>query len=223
MKNIEIATAFAENVAKNNYYGYSQPRRNTLQDEDCSSLVINALREGDFEMKGATYTGDMEKPLLNDGFKDITSSINLKNGAGLKRGDVLLRPKTASRNGHAMLSVGNGKIVSAQKDYDGKLGDSSGKEIAIIDYYDGDFSVYRYETMPKSSDADPHLFSVTLKMDMNVRSTPNSSSKNNIMYVAKSGIGLGIAETSGNWGRIQNQVNPPAWICIADKYVTRSE
>ena len=223
MKNIEIATAFAENVAKNNYYGYSQPRRNTLQDEDCSSLVINALRAGNFEMTGATYTGDMTNPLLADGFVNVTNLINLKTGAGIKRGDVLLRPKTASRNGHVALFAGSGKIVQAQKDYDGKLGDSSGKEIAIIDYYDGDFSVYRYETMPKSSDVDPHLFSVTLKMDMNVRSTPNSSSKNNIMYQAKSGIGLGIAETSGNWGRIQNQVNPPAWICIADKYVTRSE
>ena len=223
MKNIEIATTFAENVAKNNYYGYSQPRRNTLQDEDCSSLVINALRAGNFEMKGATYTGNMGNPLLNDGFKDITSSINLKTGAGIKRGDVLLRPKTASRNGHVALFAGSGKIVQAQKDYDGKLGDSSGKEIAIIDYYDGDFTVYRYETLPKSSDIDPHLFSVTLKMDMNVRSTPTSDKKDNIMYVAKSGIGLGIAETSGNWGRIQNQVNPPAWICISDKYVTRSE
>ena len=62
-------------------------------DFDCSALVITAYEKAGVPVKtkGATYTGNMLAVFKKCGFEDITSSINLSTGAGLKRGDVLLK------------------------------------------------------------------------------------------------------------------------------------
>lgn len=41
--------------------------------------------------KGAYNTKSMKSVFLSCGFKDVTSSVNLDNGSGMKRGDVLLK------------------------------------------------------------------------------------------------------------------------------------
>ena len=235
MSKIDTYVNYAMSVANDNTKGYSQQRRRIAQtqeevdeikDGDCSTIVLNGLVKAGIDIGKATYTGNMTSALLAAGFQDVTTTVNLRTGTGLFRGDIVIRPKTNKRNGHVAVMIDSERLVQAQYDYDGKVGDSSGKEIRIQKYYDSPFThVFRLneDTAKPVSSVDPHLFSVTLKQNMNVRSEPNSTSK--IITVANKGLGLGIAEISanGNWGRIQNQLNPAQWICITPKYVSRSE
>jgi len=137
--NIEYAVQYAISVANNNYHGYSQTRRGK-RDKDCSSLVLDALKAAGYDIDGATYTGNMLKPLLAAGFLNVIKEIDLKTGKGLKRGDILLRPKTATKGGHTAFYIGAGNIVQAQSDYDREYGDSSGQEIRIQKYYNSPFT-----------------------------------------------------------------------------------
>ena len=235
MSKIDTYVNYAMSVANDNTKGYSQQRRRIAQtqeevdeikDGDCSTIVLNGLVLAGIDIANATYTGNMTSALLSAGFQDVTTTVNLRTGTGLFRGDIVIRPKTNKRNGHVAVMIDSERLVQAQYDYDGQVGDSSGKEIRIQKYYDSPFTyVFRLneDTAQHASSVDPHLFSVTLKQNMNVRSEPNSTSK--IITVANKGLGLGIAEISanGNWGRIQNQVSPAQWICITPKYVSRSE
>lgn len=72
---------------------------------DCGHFVITAYDKAGLGVidAGATYTDNMRAAFLECGFEDITSEINLSTGSGLKKGDVLIRKKTASRDGHAAL------------------------------------------------------------------------------------------------------------------------
>jgi len=211
MSKIEKAVQYAESIASDNYHGYSQARRGD-RDTDCSKIVIDGLKAAGFNTGGASYTGDMLAPLLTAGFENIASRINLRTGAGLQRGDILLRPKTATKGGHAAFFIGNGQIVQAQSDYDGRYGDGNGREIRKQAYYDSPFIyVLRYP------EADPCLFAIKVVADTWIHKTPDASieSRDHIA-LAKDKLTLGIAEVSGTWGRIQNQ--PNLWISINPDY-----
>ena len=79
----------------------------------------------------------MKRAFLNNGFKDVTSSVNLSTGAGMKKGDVLL-----NETHHTALVVtdGAGTIVHASINEKGTAvggasGDQTGKEICTRSYY----------------------------------------------------------------------------------------
>lgn len=145
---IESATKFMEDVANDNSHGYSQINRWGPDDYDCSGLSITAWQQAGVPVKtkGATYTGNMYGVFKKCGFKDVTSTINLKTGAGLKRGDVLL-----NRKHHVAQYCGDGKEVEASinelgKATGGKTGDQTGKEILIRKYRNYPWTdVLRYE------------------------------------------------------------------------------
>ena len=135
---IESAVNWAVAIANDNSHGYDQNSRWGV-DYDCSSLVISAFEQAGVKVKtgGATYTGDMRPVFLRYGFSDVTRQINLSNGNGLKRGDVLLNTVH-----HTALVVtdGGGTIVNASinengKTKGGKKGDQTGKEIYTRGYY----------------------------------------------------------------------------------------
>jgi len=135
MGKVEKATKWMENHANDNSHGYDQIHR-WGQDYDCSSAVISAWESAGVPVKtkGATYTGNMRSVFLACGFKDVTSSIKLSTGAGLKRGDVLLNSKH-----HTAMYCGNGKEVEASinekgRATGGKPGDQTGKEFLIRSY-----------------------------------------------------------------------------------------
>lgn len=145
MNKIEKAVQFILDVAKNDKdHGYDQRYRwGEKGDYDCSSLVITAFQNAGVPVKtaGATYTGNMRPVFLKNGFKDITKSVNLKTGVGLKRGDVLLNTAL-----HTAVYLGNGKLVHArlnekEKVTDGKTGDQTGKEIMVGKYYNRPWNV----------------------------------------------------------------------------------
>lgn len=118
-------------IAKDNTHGYSQKNRNGNPDFDCSSLVIYCVDNSGIPVKshGASYTGNIYNAFIKSGFKDITKTINLVTGDGLKSGDILLTPFK-----HVEIFTGNGNITGARKDYDNKTGDSTGKEIETHKY-----------------------------------------------------------------------------------------
>lgn len=137
MSKIESAIQFMEDTARDNSHGYCQTHRwGADGDYDCSALVITAWERAGVKVKtaGATYTGNMYSVFTKKGFKDVTSSVNLATGAGLKRGDVLLND-----NHHTAMYCGNGKEVEASINEKGtatggKPGDQTGREILIRSY-----------------------------------------------------------------------------------------
>ena len=120
-----------ESWAANPAHGYDQTYRwGQKGDFDCSAAVIQAWENAGVPVKtrGATYTGNMLNVFLRCGFKNVTSSVNLTTGSGLKRGDVLLNVTT-----HTAMYCGNGYEVEASINEKGtitggKPGDQTGSE-----------------------------------------------------------------------------------------------
>lgn len=133
----EMAIVQMEQWAQNPLYGYDQAYRwGEKGDYDCSSAVITAWDKAGVPVKaaGATYTGNMYKAFISCGFKDVTSSVNLPTGSGLKRADVLL-----NKANHTAMYCGNGKEVEASINENGQVtggqpGDQTDKEFLIRSY-----------------------------------------------------------------------------------------
>lgn len=132
MNEIELATKFMEELAADPAHGYDQAFR-WGPDYDCSSAIITAWEQAGVPVKtnGATYTGNMYQVFIDCGFEDVTSEIDISNGAGLQRGDVLLNHRN-----HTAMYAGGGKTVEASiNEYGtttgGQTGDQNGKEILL--------------------------------------------------------------------------------------------
>lgn len=135
MTKTEKAIQWMEDLARDNSHGYDQDNRWGV-DYDCSSGVITAWETAGVPVKtkGATYTGNMYDVFIACGFQDVTASVNLSNGSGMARGDVLL-----NHVHHVAMYCGNGKEVEASINemgtaHGGRPGDQTGKEILIRSY-----------------------------------------------------------------------------------------
>lgn len=145
-KEIDSAIKWALSIADDNKHGYDQDKR-WGNDYDCSSLIISAYEQAGVPVKsnGASYTGDMKKVFLKNGFIEVVNKINLATGSGLIKGDVLLK-----EGSHVVMYIGNGQIVHASlnennKTTGGKVGDQTGKEICRRSYYNKQWnSILRY-------------------------------------------------------------------------------
>jgi len=243
MNNIEFVAAAQK--LKDEKYGYIWGAKGEVATESLLQRCIRAAKTaGTYTFTDAKIAYARQK-LIAAGTRVVDCSGLLTVSAGLsargsaqiwadcqsKSSEIKDIPNTTGlvvyRPGHIGIYLGSGKVIESG-------GYSVGVTVTPIAQPAtgkawtgwGYWSAISYDspvTAPSQNAVDPHLFSVTLKQDMNVRCAPNATCK--IITVAKKGLGLGIAEVSqnGNWGRIQNQVNPPQWICISDKYVTRSE
>lgn len=136
MSKVETYVGKALAIANDNTHGYSQANRWGNPDYDCSSLVITCVQAAGIPVKdkGATYTGNMLSTFKACGFVDVTSSVNLATGSGLKRGDILL-----NRTKHTEIYIGDGKAVGAHSSetggITGKGGDQTGREISVTAYH----------------------------------------------------------------------------------------
>ena len=134
MSIIEKAVNWIIGIANDNTHGYDQGSR-WSPDYDCSSLVISAWKQAGVNLT-CTYTGNMYANMVNKGFSDITSQVNLATGSGLMRGDVLLNVAS-----HTAMYIGNGQICEATGNENGGItggqtGDQTGREICINSYRD---------------------------------------------------------------------------------------
>ena len=132
MSIIEKAVNWIIGIANDNTHGYDQGSR-WSPDYDCSSLVISAWKQAGVNLT-CTYTGNMYANMVNKGFSDITSQVNLVTGSGLARGDVLLNVSS-----HTAMYIGNGQICEATGNENGGItggqtGDQTGREICINSY-----------------------------------------------------------------------------------------
>ena len=141
MSVVSKAVDYMKKVANDPKHGYSQISRwgnpNTWSDYDCSSLVISAYEAAGVKVKtaGATYTGNMYSVFTKCGFKDVTSKVNLSTGSGLIAGDVLL-----NHVNHTAMMISSTQLAEASIDENGgisggKVGDQTGREIYIHNYY----------------------------------------------------------------------------------------
>lgn len=129
----EKAAEWAVQIANDDSHGYDQGSR-WSPDYDCSSLVISAYKFAGVPLT-CTYTGNMRSNMLDNGFIDATSKVNLASGAGLEVGDVLLNVIH-----HTAIYVGNGKLVHASGNEwggatGGQTGDQTGREICVTNYF----------------------------------------------------------------------------------------
>lgn len=127
---IDSALSWAKSIASEDSHGYSQKVR-WGPSYDCSSFVISAYKQAGIEGIGpvgnwsVTYTGNMSN-LTSYGFSNVTNSVNIATGEGLKPGDILVVHNNNSQ--HAVMYAGNGKIVHAS---------SPSRGILVDDYYNG--------------------------------------------------------------------------------------
>jgi len=193
----EKACAWAREIAIDNSHGYDQHSR-WGPDYDCSSLVISAYKQAGVPLT-CTYTGNMRVNMLANGFKDVTTQINLQTGAGLQAGDVLLH-----ETNHTALYIGNGQLVNAGGNEvgtatGGKTGDQTGKEIRIMGYYNYPWQyVLRY--MGKEEPATP-------------TPAPDTGNTDDRTYTVKSGdslwwIAAKFGTTVDDLARLNNISNP---------------
>lgn len=128
----QAAALLALEIANDDSHGYDQ-RNRFGPDFDCSYLVIYIYSTLGIPLS-CSYTGDMYEDFLKNGFNDVTSRVNLKTGAGLKPGDVLL---CAS---HTVIAVSQYQVIAARINEKGtttggQTGDQTGTEICAQSYY----------------------------------------------------------------------------------------
>lgn len=167
MSKIEKAISYMEAIARDNSHGYDQASRWGNPDFDCSALVFTAWENAGVPVKtyamknmGYAFTGNLYECFLKNGFADVTASIKLRTGKGLKRGDVLLR-----RGKHVAMYCGNGREVEASINEKGtvkggKKGDQTGKEILIRSYRNFPWDIvlrYEKDTPVKSVKTDSEI------------------------------------------------------------------
>ena len=225
---VESVVKWLEAKAADPNCGYDQKYRwGEKGDYDCSSLVITAWQTYGVPLKtrGATYTGNLRAVALRCGFIDVTSSVNVKTGVGLQRGDILLN--TAK---HVATYCGNNREVEASinengKARDGKSGDQLGNvfgkgEVLVRSYrnYPWDY-VLRYAETDTTTTTQAVTNPIVLwygkvtASALNVREYPHTSAK--ILSTLKRDELVAVEENS-HW----YQIGKNRYVC-AD-YVAKS-
>lgn len=139
MTNMDKALAKARAYAADNNHGYELGYHSAAAmrvGTDCSGLVryYVACMEGRSVDALPDFSTRSEKGVLKArGWQLLPFSLG-----ALKRGDVLL----SNSRGHTVIWLGNGRILGAEGNWDGRRGDGSGREVCERDYY-----AYGYETI----------------------------------------------------------------------------
>lgn len=139
MTDMDKALAKARAYAADDSHGYELGYHSAAAmrvGTDCSGLVryYVACMEGHSVDDLPDFSTRSERRVLSArGWQLLPFSLGT-----LKRGDVLL----SNSRGHTVIWLGNGRILGAEGNWDGRRGDGSGREVCERDYY-----AYGYETI----------------------------------------------------------------------------
>jgi len=165
MSKSDLATTWMENLANDDSHGYDQIYRwGERGDYDCSSAIITAWKSVGVPLT-CTYTGNMKKDFLANGFKDVTDKVNRATGFGMLRGDVLLNELH-----HVAMYCGNGYEVEASINEKGtatggKPGDQTGREIRLRTYRNYPWDcVLRYSSDSNNADITNENVKIALEV-----------------------------------------------------------
>lgn len=147
---IEAYVSWAEGIAADQSHGYSQARRNSQHDYDCSSLDWFAIKHAGFPVgDGWPFTTFNMGPILQSlGFTHFSWSGNMADAAkSLQRGDIVVNPAA-----HTEIYRGGGSFVGARHAFpsgieDGRPGDQGSgadEEIGVGPTSPGMTEAYRY-------------------------------------------------------------------------------
>lgn len=130
--------------------GYSQYDRWNFNPNagncDCSSLVIQCLKEAGFDTGSATYTGNLSANLTARGW------VRMANNGNPQAGDILLNDAD-----HVAVYLGGGKLaqasISENNSIAGTAGDQTGWETNVSAYYNYPWNCYlRYPSAGNEDD-----------------------------------------------------------------------
>lgn len=131
---IQSAIDWAVGIANDDKYGYEWGYRGIgASGYDCSGLVTTAYQQAGVDF-GNPSTHTMRVEMLPVGFVEHNDLCRSCENA--QPGDVYINESV-----HTAMYIGNGKIVHAAGNKDGVAGDSSGREILVTDWYDGNWNV----------------------------------------------------------------------------------
>lgn len=133
MPGVEGGIATILTYADDNRHGYELRERDYDIGTDCAGLgrLYAAAVEGvSVEGYPDMHSWDIADKLRARGWQVIDFSEGAK-----RRGDVLARVDPSGGTGHVVIYLGGGRIVGAEGDWDGRAGDSSGREICERSYY----------------------------------------------------------------------------------------
>jgi cell wall-associated NlpC family hydrolase len=186
---VERAVRWAEGIALDDTHGYSQARRNSRVDYDCSSLVWYAYKEAGISLgDGWPFTTyNMGAILKSQGFQESTWSANPSDAGQLQRGDVLVDAAE-----HTEIVAGGNLWVGAHHACpggveDGKSGDQCGsgndEEIGIGGAYASSMTkIYRYTGSDKPTQNPPVNGGTSDTASAAWTCSTSSSSVSNISY-----------------------------------------
>lgn len=133
MAGVEGGIATVLTYADDNRHGYELRCRDYDIGTDCAGLgrLYAAAVEGvSVGSMPDMHSWDIAERLRQRGWSVLSFSEQAK-----RRGDILARVDPKGGTGHVVIYLGDGRIVGAEGDWDGRAGDSSGREICERSYY----------------------------------------------------------------------------------------
>lgn len=133
MAGVEGGIATILTYADDNSHGYELRCRDYDIGTDCAGLgrLYAAAVEGvSVDSMPDMHSWDIAERLRQRGWSVLSFSEQAK-----RRGDILVRVDPDGGTGHVVIYLGDGRIVGAEGDWDGRRGDSSGREICERSYY----------------------------------------------------------------------------------------
>lgn len=196
----------AVSIANDNRHGYSQSRRDGNPDFDCSSLTAYCLRAGGCDVNVGSTTRNLYSQLTKRGWKKVSGKC--------KAGDIYLTPGK-----HVVIAVTDSKVVTAAGDFDGKKGDSSGREIRVREFYTPSYGwVYhlRYTGANDSSGASGFIIGKVYTVQVNGLRVRSYAPNGEVLKKYNAGTRVTckqLAQVNGvTWMR-----TPSGWICTYAK------
>lgn len=128
---VDRAVDWMVGIANDDDHGYTNGKWGP--EYSCISLVETGFIKAGLKITKSNID-KMPENLIKAGLEECTSEVNLKTGKGFAKGYIPWMQKKNTWHGHVECFIGDGKLVGARGDTDGKSGDSKGNEISIIPY-----------------------------------------------------------------------------------------